>query len=67
VFLFFSVILRPQWRTQGDIEGIYRRCVLLLWEIIEQGKWELAALSLTLGLTLVLSAELLDGDDGQTG
>ena len=51
----------------GDIEGIYRRCILLLWEIIEQGKWELAALSLALGLTLVLSGKLMDGDDGRTG
>ena len=40
---------------------------MLLLEIIEQGKWELAALSLALGLTLVLSAELMDGDDGRTG
>ena len=46
---------------------IYRRCVLLLLEAIEQGNWELAALSLTLGLILVLSRELLDGDDGRTG
>jgi len=44
---------------------------------MEQGNWELAALSLALGLTQVLSGhpkdafnglrELLDGDDGQTG
>jgi len=40
---------------------------VLLVEIMEQGNWELAALSLALGLTLALSGELLDGDDGQTG
>jgi len=40
---------------------------LLLLEAMEQGNWELAALSLALGLILVLSGKLLDGDDGRTG
>jgi len=38
----------------------------LLLEAIKQGKWELAALSLTLGLTLVLSTELTGEDNGRT-
>ena len=50
---------------------------MLLLEVMEQGKWELAALSLALGVTQALSdlgedalkglRELLDGDDGRKG
>jgi len=50
---------------------------LLLLEVMEQGNWELAALSLALGLSRVLCGypqdalkglrELLDGDDGRKG